>query len=146
MTKAITTPRIPPQERGPHIELVAIPEKDVADVARFIAAQSGRTTEAVKAHLVWFLLENSTRRPHDPLGVGLGSAGELVGCILCGPQAFRFEDPRIVLAGSSSFYVDDRHRGHGGRVFLHSCRLVNHRLFGTATSIPPTCGGAGRLK
>ena len=37
--------------------------------------------------------------------------------------------------GSSSFYVDDRHRGHGGRIFLQYCRLGNQRpLFGTSAN------------
>ena len=131
----MTTPRIIPQERTPRAELAAILEKDIADVARFIAAQSGRTTETIEAHLRWFLLENPARTPQDPLGFGLRSADELVGCILCSPQAFRFEKERILLMGSSSFYVDDRHRGHGGRIFLQYCRLGNLRpLFGTSAN------------
>jgi len=36
----MTTPRITPQERSPRTELVAILEKDIAEVACFIAAQS----------------------------------------------------------------------------------------------------------
>jgi hypothetical protein len=131
----MTTPRIIPQERTPPSELVPILESDIADVASFIAAQSGRTAKTVEAHLRWFLLENPARRPQDPLGFGLRSAGELVGCILCSPQAFRFENERILLMGSSSFYVDDRHRGHGGRIFLQYCRLGNQwPLFGTSAN------------
>jgi hypothetical protein len=131
----MTTPRIIPQEPALRSELVAILENDIADVARFIAAQSGRTAETVEAHLRWFLLENPARRPQHPLGFGLRSAGELVGCILCSPQAFRFENERILLMGSSSFYVDDRHRGHGGRIFLQYCRLGNQwPLFGTSAN------------
>ena len=131
----MNTRRIIPQESAPRSELVAILEKDISDVARFIAAQSGRTAETVEAHLRWFLLENPARRPQDPLGFGLRSGGELVGCILCSPQAFRFESERILLMGSSSFYVDDRHRGYGGRIFLQYCRLGNQwPLFGTSAN------------
>ncbi len=36
----MTTPRITPPERSPRAELVAIFEKDIAEVACFIAAQS----------------------------------------------------------------------------------------------------------
>jgi hypothetical protein len=37
--------------------------------------------------------------------------------------------------GSSSFYVDDRHRGQGGRIFLQYCRLGSqHPLFGTSAN------------
>lgn len=131
----MTMPRIIPQERSSRAELVSISQKDIPDVARFIAAQSGRTAETAEAHLRWFLLENPTRRPQDPLGFGLRSADELVGCILCSPQAFRFENERILLIGSSSFYVDDRHRGYGGRVFLQYCRLGSQQpLFGTSAN------------
>ncbi len=131
----MTTPRTIPLERTPRAELVAIAETDITDVARFIAAQSGRAAEIVEPHLRWFLLENPARRPRDPLGYALRSAGELVGCILCSPQAFRFANERILLLGSSSFYVDDRHRGHGGRIFLQYCRLANQQpLFGTSAN------------
>lgn len=119
----------------PRAELVAIVETDVADVAGFIAAQSGRTKETVEAHLRWFLLENPARRPQDQLGFGLQSADQLVGCILCSPQAFRFEKQTVLLIGSSSFYVDDRHRGQGGRIFLQYSRLGKQwPLFGTSAN------------
>src|SRR5580700_4855340 len=131
----MTTPASIPQERPPRAELVAIAENDIAEVARFIAAQSGRAAETVESHLRWFLLENPARITEDPLGFALRSAGELAGCILCSPQAFRFENERILLMGSSSFYVDDRHRGHGGRIFLQYCRLGKlHPLFGTSAN------------
>jgi hypothetical protein len=133
MTK--TTPRIISRERTPTAQLVVVSENDVAEVARFIAAQSGRTADTVEAHLRWFLLENPARRPQDPLGFGLRSDGELVGCILCSPQNFRFQEKRILLMGSTSFYVDDRHRGYGGRIFLQYCRLGNQwPLFGTSAN------------
>jgi hypothetical protein len=124
-----------PQERTPPTELVTISEKDIAEVACFIATQSGRSRETVEGHLRWFLLENPARRPQDPLGFGLRSANQLVGCILCSPQMFRFENKRILFMGSSSFYVDNRRRGHGGRIFLRYCRLAKHwPLFGTSAN------------
>jgi hypothetical protein len=131
----MTTPGVSPPERTPRADLVAIGEKDLADLACFIAAQSGRTSGTVEAHLRWFLLENPARRPQDPLGFGLRSAGQFVGCILCSPQAFRFEKEKILLMGSSLFYVDDRYRGYGGRIFLQYCRLgTQWPLFGTSAN------------
>ncbi len=131
----MTTPRIVLREPVPRAELVAISESDIPDVACFIAAQSGRTREEVEAHLRWFLLENPAREPHQPLGFGLRSADQLVGCILCSPQAFRFDIKKMLLMGSSLFYVDDRHRGYGGRIFLQYCRLGNQwPLFGTSAN------------
>ena len=39
------------------------------------------------------------------------------------------------LMGSSSFYVDDRHRGQGGRIFLKYSRMANQwPLFGTSAN------------
>lgn len=131
----MTTPRLIPQEPGIRAELFTISEKDIGDLARFIAAQSGRTGEEVEAHLRWFLLENPARQAHEPLGFGLRSADQLVGCILCSPQAFRFQKEKILLMGSSLFYVDDHHRGYGGRIFLQYCRLGRERpLFGTSAN------------
>lgn len=124
-----------PQQRTPRTNLVALWEKDVSEVAYFIAAQSGRTSESVEAHLRWFLLENPAYEPQHSPGFGLRSADQLVGCILCSPQAFCFNRNKIVLMGSSSFYVDERHRGHGGRVFLQYSRLANKLpLFGTSAN------------
>jgi len=118
-----------------HAELVALSEQDVTEVASFIALQSGRTAEAVEAHLRWFLLENPARQPQYPVGFGLRSTDQLVGCILCSPQAFRFGSNRILLMGSSSFFVDERYRGHGGRIFLQYSRLANQLpLFGTSAN------------
>jgi hypothetical protein len=131
----MSAPRVIPRERVPCAELVAIVENDIADVGCFIAIQSGRTRETVEPHLRWFLLENPVRQPRDALGFGLRSADQLVGCILCSPQAFRFEKRKILLLGSSLFYVDDRHRSHGGRIFLQYSRLGNQRpLFGTSAN------------
>jgi hypothetical protein len=131
----MNTPRIIPQQRNPPSELVVLAEKDMSEIASFIAAQSGRICEKVESHLRWFLLENPTRRPQDPLGFGLRSGDQLVGCILCCPQRFRFNNETIALMGSSSFYVDNHHRGHGGRIFLQYCRLAKQwPLFGTSAN------------
>jgi hypothetical protein len=129
------TPDVIPQEQIPRVELVALLEPDISEVARFIAAQSGRTAETVEAHLRWFLMGNPARRPQHPLGFGLRSDSQLAGCILCSPQLFCFETKQILLMGSSSFYVDERNRGHGGRIFLQYSRLGKQwPLFGTSAN------------
>jgi hypothetical protein len=131
----MSIPRTIPEERTPRTDLVPIGEEDLSAVASFIAAQSGRSRDTVETHLHWFLLENPARQPKDPLGFGLRSSDQLVGCILCSPQVFHFAGKQIVLMGSSSFYVDDRYRGHGGRIFLQYCRLGNQQpLFGTSAN------------
>ena len=122
-------------ERLPQAELVPIAEGDVPEVATFIADQSGRSSQAVHAHLRWFLLENPALQPQHPLGFGLRSTNQLVGCILCSPQAFYCNKERILMMGSSAFYVDARHRGHGGRIFLQYSRLGSRwPLFGTSAN------------
>jgi hypothetical protein len=129
MTASATFPQ------RPRAELVALSANDISGLARFIAVQSGRTRETVEAHLHWFLLENPARDSGTPLGLGLRSDDQLVGCILCSPQIFRLENKTIPLMGSSSFYVDERHRGYGGRIFLQYCRLGNREpLFGTSAN------------
>jgi hypothetical protein len=134
MTTPIPMPKPIPLQ-APPTQLAVIEAKDIVEVANFIAVQSGRTRDSVEAHLRWFLLENPARQSQDPLGFGLRAANQLVGCILCSPQAFRFENKTILLMGSSSFYVDDRHRGHGGRIFLQYCRLAKQwPLFGTSAN------------
>jgi len=131
----MTTPRIIPRQRKPTAELVALSQEDISDIASFIASQSGQTRETVESRLRWFLLENPARQPREPLGFGLRADGLLVGCILCSPQAFRFQDERILLLGSSSFYVEDLYRGQGGRIFLQYCRLGKQwPLFGTSAN------------
>ncbi|MGA8274456.1 MAG: hypothetical protein WB919_23060 [Candidatus Sulfotelmatobacter sp.] len=130
MTMVIATP-----QRAPRADLVALVEKDFAEVVAFIASQSGRTEDAVEEHLRWLVLENPARQPQHPMGFGLRSANQLVGCILCSPQIFRFENQKIVFMGSTSFYVDQHHRGHGGRIFLQYCHLANQwPLFGTSAN------------
>ena len=124
-----------PQPGTPRSDLVTLTEGDLCEIARFIAAQSGQTGETEEALLRWLLLENSARLPEVPLGFGLRAEGELVGCILCVPQAFRLGSEKILLIGSSSFYVDNGYRGHGGRIFLKYSRLATHwPLFGTSAN------------
>jgi hypothetical protein len=131
----MTSPTPVPQQQTARAELVALAEKDVPDVATFIAVQSGRARDTVEAHLRWFLLENPARQSKDPLGFGLRSADQLVGCILCSPQVFCIGKEKVLLMGSSLFYVDERFRGYGGRVFLQYCRLgTQHSLFGTSAN------------
>jgi hypothetical protein len=131
MTAPVGTKR----EQTPRCDLVTIEMKDLPEVASFIATQSGRSRDTVEAHLRWFLLENPALRAKDPLGFGLRSADRLVGCILCSPQFFRCEKQTILFMGSSLFYVDDRHRGYGGRIFLQYCRLGSrYPLFGTSAN------------
>ncbi|MFZ1005868.1 MAG: hypothetical protein WAN65_03465 [Candidatus Sulfotelmatobacter sp.] len=131
----MTTPIGVQPQQMPRAELVTIETKDVPEVASFIATQSGRSRDTVEAHLRWFLLENPALRAEDPLGFGLRSADRIVGCILCSPQFFRCEKQTILFMGSSLFYVDDRHRGYGGRIFLQYCRLGNrYPLFGTSAN------------
>jgi hypothetical protein len=123
------------REQPPRAELISIERKGLPEVASFIASQSGRSQDSVEAHLHWFLLENPALRAEDPLGFGLRSADRLVGCILCSPQFFRCEKQTILFMGSSLFYVDDRHRGYGGRIFLQYCRLGSrYPLFGTSAN------------
>jgi hypothetical protein len=122
-------------QQTPRAGLITIEAKDLPEVASFIATQSGQNRDSVESHLRWFLLENPALRADDPLGFGLRSADQLVGCILCSPQLFRREKQTILFMGSSLFYVDDRHRGHGGRIFLQYCRLSNrYPLFGTSAN------------
>jgi hypothetical protein len=131
----MTSPRLIPQEPVVSAELVPMVESDLSAVAGFVAAQSAREREIVDAHLRWFLLENPARTPEQPLGFVLLAAGDLVGCILCIPQFFQFKTQRILMMGSSSFYVDERHRGHGGRIFLGYSRLgARWPLFGTSAN------------
>jgi hypothetical protein len=118
-----------------HAQLLPLQEPDLAELANFIATQSGRDRAPVESHLRWFLLENPARRPGDSLAFALRSGDQLVGCILLSPQQFCLEGKDILLMGSSSFYVDERHRGQGGRIFLQYCRLSRqYPLFGTSAN------------
>jgi len=133
----VTTTPAPPTGSKPRSELVAIADPDLPELARFIATQSGRAPAAVEAHLRWFLLENPARVAGVPLGWGLRSvpSRELVGCILCVPQVFRFRDQTFTVMGSSCFYVDASHRGAGGLIFLQYSRSGRRwPLFGNSAN------------
>lgn len=129
----MNTPQVT-RQRASNTTLAAISEKDIAEVAHFIAGQSGRPRETVESHLHWFLLENPVRQPADPLGFGLRAKDRLAGCILCVPQVFVFGTKKVVLMGSTSFYVHEQYRGYGGRLFLQYCRLGKRPLFGTSAN------------
>jgi hypothetical protein len=123
------------KQRSQRADLIALAEPDLREIAQFIAKQSRRSPETGEAHLRWFLLENPARTKNDPLGFGLVVADQLAGCILCVPQFFCSGNQRILLMGSSSFYVDDGHRGQGGRIFLKYSRLASQwPLFGTSAN------------
>ncbi|GEM_PF-1965051 len=132
----MTPARVAPREVSSRADLCSLEERDLPALAHFIASQSGRDRDAVEAHLRWFLLENPVvRLAQVPLGFGLRSGGKLVGCILCVPQEFAFQQEKIIFVGSSSFYVDESHRGQGGRIFLHYSRLAREwPLFGTSAN------------
>jgi len=117
-------------------ELVTLFEADLACVASFIARQSGRAALDVEARLRWFLLENPARQSGALLGHGLRAPnGDLVGCILCVPQNFRYDKQSVVLMGSSSFYVDEKFRGSGGLIFLQYSQLSRDLpLFGNSAN------------
>jgi hypothetical protein len=124
---------VAPQSRA---ELASLEEADLPEIANFIGSQSGQDKKSLESHLRWFLLENPARREQDRIGFGLRAADRLVGCILLSPQVFQYEANKILLQGSSSFYVEERHRGQGGRLFLQYCRLAKqHPLFGTSANV-----------
>jgi hypothetical protein len=61
--------------------------------------------------------------------------GQLVGCILCIPQTFRFQQQTLPIVGSSCFYVDKRYRGSGGLIFLRFSELGRKwPLFGNSAN------------
>ncbi len=117
-------------------KLVTISESEIVELAQFIASQSGSKPAGVESDLRWFLLENPARDRQMPLGCGLRShQGELVGCILCAPQTFRFQQQTLLIVGSSCFYVDKRYRGSGGLIFLRFSALGRKwPLFGNSAN------------
>src|ERR1700690_3172758 len=143
MNVATKTAATPAHLAASRTNVVALAENDLAEIAGFIASQSGRSPQAVEDHLRWFLLQNPARKPEDPLGFGLRSPDRLsndrrsqdrlVGCILCSPQTFRIGDQIIHLMGSSSFYVEETFRGQGARIFLRYTRIPAP-LFGSSAN------------
>jgi len=117
-------------------DLVEIFERSLSDVARFIAEQSKEALAVVEERLRWLLIDNPARDQGTPLGWGLrSSTGEFVGCVLCVPQRFRHEESTFVVMGSSSFYVDEIHRGMGGLIFLKYSQLSSRwPLFGNSAN------------
>ena len=51
---------------SPAATLVAIPESDIVELVKFVAAQSGHEPAGVESHLRWFLLDYPCARPSDP--------------------------------------------------------------------------------
>jgi len=132
----MSAPSITKAGGSPPAKLVTISESDIVELGQFVASQSGRESASVESHLRWFLLENPARDPAIPIGCGLRSLqGQLVGCILCVPQTFRFQRQTFLIVGSSSFYVDERYRGSGGLVFLRFSELGRKwPLFGNSAN------------
>jgi hypothetical protein len=125
-----------PSRTNAPAKLVTIFDSELVELSQFVATQSGRASAAVESYLRWFLLDNPARHPQIPLGCGLRSPeGQLVGCILYVPQMFRFQQQTLLVAGSSSFYVDELHRGSGGLLFLRFSELARKfPLFGNSAN------------
>ena len=116
--------------------LVDLAERDLPELAGFVAVQSGRAPEETLSHLTWLLLENPARSEFGILGCGVRSSQDvLVGCILYLPQVFVLRQNPLLMLGSSCFYVDESHRGSGGALFLKFARAANQRpLFGNSAN------------
>lgn len=116
--------------------MVDLTEKDLPELAAFVATQSGKDHAKTLRHLNWLLLENSARQQQLPLGCGARSSnGVLAGCILFLPQKFVFRDEPLHVLGSSSFYVEQAHRGSGGAIFLKFARAAQQLpLFGNSAN------------
>lgn len=116
--------------------LVDLRDGDLKELARFVAAQSGRPEDETLSRLTWLLLDNPARDEVTPLGCGLRSRdGALVGCILYLPQMFVVNQNPVRMLGSSCFYVDEAHRGLGGSLFLKFTRTANAApLFGNSAN------------
>jgi len=120
----------------PKTSMVELTEKDLPELAIFVAAQSGQDLNATLSRLTWLLLENPVRSEWASLGCGVRSARDgLVGCILHLPQMFVFQRAPLLVLGSSCFYVDERYRGCGGALFLKFARAASqHPLFGNSAN------------
>jgi hypothetical protein len=118
------------------VSLVDLAERDVLEVAEFVAAQSGRAPGETLSHLTWLLLENPARSEFKLLGCGVRtSQGALAGCILYLPQLFVFGQNHLPILGSTCFYVDEAHGGSGGALFLRFTRAANQfPLFGNSAN------------
>lgn len=118
------------------LSLVDLAESDLAELADFVATQSGRAPGETLSHLTWLLLENPARSEFGLLGCGVRSNQDgLVGCILYLPQVFVFRQNPVLMLGSSCFYADESHRGSGGALFLKFARVANQwPLFGNSAN------------
>jgi hypothetical protein len=116
--------------------VVDLTEKDLPELAAFVAAQSGKDPAETISHLTWLLLENPAHGQEMPLGCGARSSeGSLVGCILYLPQRFVFRAEPLEVLGSSSFYVEESYRGSGGAIFLKFARAAQRLpLFGNSAN------------
>jgi len=116
--------------------IVDLAEKDLPELAGFVATQSGKDPAETIAHLTWLLVENPARRNDMALGCGARSSdGALVGCILYLPQMFIFRNNPVRVLGSTSFYVEEAHRGSGGAIFLKFARAAQGApLFGNSAN------------
>jgi len=127
-----SNPSIPPARSN----AVDLTEKDLAELAVFVATQSGKDQAETLSHLHWLLLENPASQLQMPLGCGARSShGALAGCILYVPQRFVFRGEPLAVLGSSSFYVEESHRGSGGPIFLKFARAAQQSpLFGNSAN------------
>jgi hypothetical protein len=125
-----------PANPCPKVNLVDLVDKDLPELAAFVASQSGKGCDETLAHLTWLLLENPARLELISLGCGARASNDaLVGCVLYLPQMFVARQNPMLILGSSCFYVDESHRGSGGAIFLKFTRAANRSpLFGNSAN------------
>ena len=120
--------------------LCEIQPADLQEVGRFVARQidadSGLSVPQIIARLHWIVVENPAREPGMPLGWCVrNSAGQIAGCMFCAPQRFVLGESRCTLMMSSSFYVDQKHRGAGTSIFMKFVQLGRrYALFSTSAN------------
>jgi hypothetical protein len=108
------------------LQLQEISEADLEELSRFVLRRAGSTTSLAAAlrRFSWILLENPARVSKAPLGWFLTNAdSEIVGCMCCAPQEFRFGAMTLPLMMANSFYVDERYHGGGTAIFLKYLQL-----------------------
>jgi len=93
-------------------------EPDLAELARFFAAQTNDSPELIEERLRWQRL-NPSRTPDVPYAWSARSRnGKLAGAMLCIPHRLRKGLRRCTALMSSGFYVDASFRGAGMGLFL----------------------------
>jgi hypothetical protein len=115
---------MPGTGKGPHLHELAA--SNLEEIARFINRASGSETPISQSveRFSWILLNNPARQSGDPLGWLLRApSGEVVGCLCCAPQKFRFGEKTFSLLMANYFYVDDGYRGAGASLFLKYLQL-----------------------